>query len=397
MKSLYQPIADFFEKDIWQVHRQDPFWKDFVLNICRLVYLVLYGVTKKRLAVRATALAYTTLLSIVPLIAVSMALFKVFGGFSIVQEKLEPFIFQNLAIGTGEVVKNYILGFMKNLHTGALGITGFVFLILTVIGLLSTIEAAFDDIWGVRKTRNWLRRFNAYWTMITVGPILLVASLGFGAYVHSIPFASFFIYLLPYILTWIAFFLLYIYMPNTKVHFRSAILGALIAGSLWELAKYGYTWYAKASVSYNAIYGSLGALPLFLIWLYLGWVIVLIGAEISFAMQNIETYRQEKWIANLSYEFKEFLALILMTYICEQYEHQKGPVSAQEITHTFTLPVRAVNDVLYQLAEAHLIIESGEEDRTYIPCQPLEKISVQDVMNALRLRGDRLEVLPKNK
>src|SRR3989338_564488 len=388
IKGYLYKIINFFEDTIWDLNRKDRFWVDLLFDICRFFYLLIHGLTTKRIIIHATALAYTTLLSIVPFIAVSMALFKAFGGFSVIQSKIEPMILDNSAIGTGESVQKYILEFTQNLHAGALGIVGVIFLILTVIGLLLTIEGAFNDIWGVKKSRSLFQRFTSYWTMITIGPLLVAASIGLTASFETYPFSKFLVTIAPYVLTWVGFMLLYIYMPNTTVHYRSAFLGGVVAGTLWILTKEGYQLYAAKSVTYSAIYGSLSALPIFLIWLYLTWVIILVGAEISFANQNIETYREERRTQNLSYDFKEFLALNLVAYICEHYQTQKGAVTAKEVTQAFGLPIRVVNELLYELSESDILFETGEKERYYAPSKPLENIFIDDVIGALRAKGD---------
>ena len=189
-------------------------------------------------------------------------------------------------------------------------------------------------------------------------------------------------------MTWILFTMLYSFMPNTRVRFRSALIGGVLEGTLWEFAKYGYTVYTASSVQYNAIYGSLGALPIFLIWLYLTWVIVLIGAEVSFADQNIKTYRDERRTAGISQEFKEFLALNIIAYICSQYDQEKGAVTASQIGNEFNIPIRLVREVLYNLCAAGILLELGEEEHFYCPAIPLEKITVKSVLHCLKSVGE---------
>ena len=244
---------------------------------------------------------------------------------------------------------------------------GVGFLVLTVTGLLSTIEAAFNDIWGVKKQRSYMRRMMAYWSLVTIGPLFVAVSIGATASLQSSQFVQAYILgnpmlkialkLTPYLMTWILFTMLYSFMPNTRVRFRSALIGGVLAGTLWEFAKYGYTVYTASSVQYNAIYGSLGALPIFLIWLYLTWVIVLIGGEVSFADQNIKTYRDERRTAGISQEFKEFLALNIIAYICSQYDQEKGAVTASQIGNEFNIPIRLVREVLYNLYATAILLE----------------------------------------
>ena len=387
----------FFEETIWDMDQKYPLWKDVIFYLFRLGYLVVHGITKNKSMVRATALAYTTLLSIVPLIAVMLAFAKAFGGLAKLTEGVQPLIVNNLATGSGEVVKKYLVEFSQNLHAGTLGVVGFVFLILTAVGLLSTIESAFNEVWGVKQERSWFRRFNSYWTILTVGPLFVAFSIGITASLQSSHFVQlylqsdvsrFVVKLAPYVLTWVAFTMLYLYMPNTRVRFRSAFLGGILAGTLWEFAKYGYAIYSASSNTYSTIYGSLGALPVFLVWLYLTWMIVLIGAEISFASQNIKTYREERRTTNVSQQFKEFLALDLVAFICDSFDKGQGAVTISQITEKFKIPIRLVNEVLFNLTSAEILLETGEMERYYCPAKPLNDITVKNVLDSLRSMGD---------
>ena len=388
---------EFFEETIWDVGQDLPWWKDLWFGLCRFGYLFFSGITKNRTAIRATALAYTTLLSIVPVIAVMMAFTKAFGGFAKIETLLEPIILDNLTEGSGEIVRKYLINFSHNLNAGTLGLVGIIFLVLTVIGLLSTIEAAFNDIWGIRTQRPVLRRLMAYWTLVTIGPLCVAISIGMTASLQSTLMQHYFLvgeyagYVfkgLPYVVTWILFTMLYSFMPNTHVRLRSAFLGGILAGTLWEFAKYGYAVYAAKAVSYSAIYGSLGALPIFLIWLYLTWVIVLLGAEISFAHQNLKTYREERRTSQISQEFKEFLALNLVAFICSQFSMKKGAVTTEQITDEFKIPVRLINEVLFNLCTTGIILAMGDEKHYYCPGMPLEKITIKEILGTLRSIGE---------
>ncbi len=399
-KRAFQDIRSFFEETIWNMDQKLPKWKELFYYFFRLGSLVTIGIVKNRSAARAMALSYTTLLSLVPLLAVMMAFLKAFGGIDKITAAVEPFILKNLATGSGEIIQKYLAQFAQNIHAGALGIVGIGFLILIVVGLLSSIETAFNDIWGVRTKRSWFRRFNAYWAMVTIGPIFIAVSLGVTASLQSSHFVrtylieqewiSFFFKAAPYIMTPLLFTMLYAFMPNTKVKFRSALLGGILAGVLWEFAKVGYTIYVTQGVDYNSVYGSLSVLPVFLIWLYLTWIIVLVGAELAFADQHIKTYREERISARVSSEFKEFLALNFVACICDAYQREKGGVTSQRLTEVFQIPIRLINDILFNLCQAGILLEVGEEEHYYCPAKPMEKVTVKDVLLSLRSLGGKL-------
>lgn len=387
--SYNKKVTSFFDETIWDMDKKYPLWKEIYFYFLRLFYLVFRGITKNKSAIRATALAYETLLAIVPLIAVMLAIFKAFGGLSKIEAKVKTFILNNLATGTGEVVQKYLLEFIEKIHTG-MGIIGFTFLVLTVLWLLSTIETAFDDIWGVQKRRSLLKRFTAYWTTLTLGPIFVALSIGLMGTLEVQPILTF----LPHVMTWVVFTLVYSYLPNTRVSFRSAIIGGILAGSLWEFSRYGYTIYATHAETYKSIYGSLGALPIFLIWLYLSWIIVLIGAEISFADQNIKTYGQEVKASVASQKFKARLSLAVTAFVCKAYEEGEGCVTTRQLIDHFKISIRLMNEILSDLSRASILLETGEEERYYCPARSPELMTIKNVLDGITSLGETPSKFP---
>jgi len=211
-------------------------------------------------------------------------------------DPIKHFILSNLATGTGDTVIQYLDSFIENFRSGAVGLIGFLLLTLSIVSLLASIEKAFNAIWGISESRAFIRRFTNYWTLITIGPILLGVSLTVTGALQSNKLVTqilslsgaekFLISRIPWLTTWGLFTALYLIMPNTKVRFRSALIGGIVGGTLWELAKYGYTLYATKVVSNYAVYGSLGMIPIFLVWIYYTWLVVLIGAQIACADQK---------------------------------------------------------------------------------------------------------------
>ncbi|MDO8462486.1 MAG: YhjD/YihY/BrkB family envelope integrity protein, partial [Deltaproteobacteria bacterium] len=206
--------------------------------------------------------------------------------------------------GTGDTAVTYLDQFIENFQAGAVGLIGFLLLILSTISVLTTIEQVLNNIWGVPKSRTFIRRFTSYWTIITIGPVLLGISLSVTGALQNNKLINdilalsgaqkFLISKIPWLTTYCLFTALYLIMPNTKVRFRSAILGGVIGGSLWEIAKYGYTLYATQVVSNYKVYGSLGMVPIFLVWIYYTWLVVLIAAQIAYADQNVHSFGREK-------------------------------------------------------------------------------------------------------
>ncbi len=235
---------------------------------------------------RAQALSFSALLALVPLMAISFSVISLASSGA--QAKLQAFLFEHLIPASGSAVTEHIAAFSQRAST--VGLVGLVFLILTAVGLFATIEHTFNAIWGVTRRRSPMARFLAFWSIITLGPSLLGVSIYLTASVRemvSVPvFQRTTAYLLPLVLTWAAFTWLYVLAPHTRVRLKPALIAGVAAGSLWEAAKYAFDYYASLAVAVSKIYGSLGILPLFLAWLFLSWVIVLFGAELSYTLQH---------------------------------------------------------------------------------------------------------------
>lgn len=302
MFAVFHKTKVYCNETIWKLDWKLLSWQQKItVYFLRVISIIVKGFGEHLLPVRATALAYTTLLSLIPLLAVSLSLFKAFGGMEKMKEPIQDFILKNLATGAGNTAVEYIGSFIDSYQSATIGLVGFLFLTLTVVALLTTIEKTFNHIWGITKHRAFIPRFTVYWSIITIGPVLLGISLSVTSalqshkLVHEVLALSgmehFLVAKIPWLITFVMFTAMYMIMPNTKVKFRSALVGGIIGGALWELAKIGYTIYVAKVVNYSKIYGSLGMIPILLIWIYYTWVVVLIGAELSFADQHFNTYR----------------------------------------------------------------------------------------------------------
>jgi len=242
----------------------------------------------------SAALTYTTLLSLVPLTTVIFSVFAAFPMFNSFDEQIRHFVFENFVPTSSEAIQHYIEEFSGK--TSSLTAIGTVFLILSALLMMNTIEGAMNDIWHIKKTRRPIPKFMVYWAMLTLGPILVGASLAVTSYLTSLPFfnetsliaglKAKLLGLLPFFSTTIACTLLYAVVPNTYVPLRHAFTGALVAALLFELAKKGFALYVTAFPTYEMIYGALATIPVFLVWLYLSWMVVMLGAEISFCLYH---------------------------------------------------------------------------------------------------------------
>ncbi len=294
----------------------------------------------------------------------------------------------------------YIHEFIRNTRSGTLGVTGAILLVLVGIRMLGSIESTFNDIWGVTRGRNWLSRIQIYCTGIVFGPLLLVgaAALTSGPhlkatqkFITDMPVFGHIIFpTLTLIVIWIMFTLFYQFIPNTKVRFRAALVGALVSGTVWHVNNLFGFLYVSRVVSNSKVYGSLGLVPVFMAGVYFSWYILLFGAQIAYAFQNRKLYLQERIAENVNQRGREFVALRLMTCIGQRFQRGLPAPSSQVMSEELCIPSRLVQQVLQTLIAAHLVIEVSGVEPAYTPGRPLEQINAHHILQAMRARGQEL-------
>lgn len=374
------------------------FWlvvtKSFVINRC---------------PVRASALAYTTLLALVPLLAVAIGVSSSFlkkeGEKPI--EKLIDQLVVNMApqlnlemkkegaeaqAKRAEVVAK-IKGFVDNIQSGALNTTGMIGLIFIAIMLLSNIEATFNDIWGVTRGRNWIGRVVNYWAAITLGPVVIAVVIGLTSapqlestkdFFAGLPgFVRVIFRVGPFLAPSLALALFYKLMPYTRVEMSAALVGGSTAGVLWQLNNLFNAAYVSKVVTYSKIYGSLAVLPLFLAGLYMSWLIVLLGAQVGYVYQNRGLQLDARKADSVNQRGREFIALRIMTLIGLRYDAGKT-ASQAELSRELNVPDRLISQLLAVLTKARLVQEVGDEDSAFVPARPLANITLQDILQAIR-------------
>jgi len=363
---------------------------------------------RNRCPVRASALAYTTLLALVPLLAVGISVSKLF----LTQERAEVIVNDSIGyvveqvapqlglIPSGdegfdarEETSTKIRTFIENLNSGTLGITGTIGLMFIAISLLATIEAAFNEIWGVERGRTWLTRLVHYWAAITAGPFLILATiLMVGAQFQAVQTSAetlgwlghLALKLAPVMLLSGAFMLFYQTMPNTKVQWKASLIGGVVGGLLWHLNGQFNIFFASRVVTTSKLYGSLSVLPVFLIGLYFSWLILLFGAQVAYAFQNLETYLQERAAEGVNQRGREFIAFRLMTAIGLRFQNGLQPVPMNKLASELSIPTRLVHEVLETLRDARLVVEVADRETAYAPARPLDQITCHDILHALR-------------
>lgn len=414
-------------------------WRSFVRNRC---------------PVRASDLSYTTLLALIPMLAVAMSVTSMFLK-SEDEKKIESFIqqivdhlvpyvltetnateaaipsssqdlppddsstnkfvsapeatthrlstatqtnaptpIQEVRVAAQKKAAGYIHKFIQNTYSGALGLTGVVFLLATSILMMARVEETFNDIWGVTRGRNWPARVVIYWATITLGPLLLVGALGLGSGPHlqktrsvieAVPLLEPIIsQLLPVVLICVTFALFYKLVPNTKVHFRAALVGGTLAGVSWHIIRLLSVRLASSAVNASKIYGSLALIPLFMAGLYLIWLTVLFGAQVAYAFQNRESYLQEKLAENVNQRGREFVALRLMTCISQRFQRGLPPATVAEMSHELGIPSKLIQQVLQTMLAARLVVEVSGVETGYTPARPIETINCHHILLAMR-------------
>lgn len=383
----------------------------WLYKVGRSVYALARDVLSGQLTLHAMSLVYTTLLSIVPLLALSFSLLKALG----VHERMEPFLYQFFQpMGPqGIELAEKILGFVDNIKVGVLGSVGLALLVYTVISLLQKIERSFNMIWRVPDMRSVGQRFSNYLSVIMVGPLLMVSAIGISAtifsssFVQSLleiePFGSLILVasrFTPFFLVVGAFTFVYIFMPNTRVKLRYAFIGGLIAGVSWQAAGMLFASFVAGSAKYAAIYSSFAIGITLLIWIYLNWMILLLGANLSFYLQHPGSVAKRREV-RLAPELQENVALTLMWMVARPFSEGSPAPQQESLERQMRVPGEVTRGVSDKLIRAGILTLAGRQGDQLAPARPLESITVEDVLQVVRHDEDRVVdrlpgVLPKS-
>jgi membrane protein len=394
----------YVTEDIWHLPLADlPRHRSFIVREIRILVLAFRGFNEDKIQLRASALTFYTLLSIVPIVAIAFGVARGFGF----DQRLEAEIIK--AFTGHETVMIYVLqlarGFLAETSGVFIGVVGLVILMWSVMQVIDNIERSFNYIWQIRKSRPWLRKFADYISFMIFGPVFLILASSFTVYVSTMidnisrereviesikPAIVFLLRFAPYFFLWIFFTFLYIVMPNTRVRFKSALVAGVMAGTMFQIIQYLYIHFQVGVTKYNALYGSFAAFPLFIIWMQASWLVVLLGAELSFANQNVNKYEFESDSLNISNAQRKILSLMLMNVIAKRFASGAPPLSAVEMAQSLQIPVRIARDLLYQLSEAGLITEISIEaprERYYQPAVDIRLLRISYIITRLDLMG----------
>jgi membrane protein len=390
-------IVKFFTKDLWRTDvAGQKGLKGIYYKSLRIIYLAGKGFDKDDGFLRASALTYFSILSIVPVLAMAFVVAQGFG-FGLawtdwIRENLgaQPEVMEEIII--------FVNNLLENVNTGVIAGTGLIILIWTVLQLLNNIESSLNIIFGTSKPRTWIRKFTDYLTIVIFAPILIFISTGitffFTRQIEALialleieryvqPLVAFAIQLVPYILIWLMLTLVYLILPNLKVRFSSALIAGVFAGALYQLAQWIYISFQIGVTRFGAIYSTFAALPLFMIWLQVSWFIFLFGAEMASAHQNLEKYMAEKEEIIISPMQKKLLALAILKVIIRQFRLGDPPLTAIGISQLTEIPENFVSHILYSLLNIHLICltMSDSQEQAYLPCQDIDRYDVGFVLS----------------
>jgi membrane protein len=391
-----------------------PRGKRFVNHCLRVVYLATRGFYEDACLIRASALTYITVLSLVPLLAVSFAVAKGMGFYQdLIEGSIKPFL--DRTFGASEAaalppgappnegaqamheVLQKVLAFVDSTKVSGLGAVGLLLLLFTVIKLLSTIEESFNHIWGAQRARSPVRKLTDYLAMVLVTPILLFAATGITTAAQSSKVVTFAqnalhlgplfdagVKLAPLVSIWVAFTFVYLAMPNARTRWRSAMVGALIGGTLWQLALLVQIQFQVGIARYNAIYAGFAALPIFLIWVQTSWVAVLLGAEVCFAHQSAASYYPDSPEAN-SLRERERIALRALARIGARSLRGEPAYTAPELAGVLGVSLRPLELVLGDLIDGGLLAATrGNSSDGFLLARDIDRIQVKHVLDLFR-------------
>ncbi|MDR0988852.1 MAG: YihY/virulence factor BrkB family protein [Prevotellaceae bacterium] len=406
----------FLTYDIWRITESEVTKRTFSLyTIIKTIVLCLKRFTKDRLVSKASALTYSTLLALVPILAILFAIARGFGFSALMENEIRH------GLGGGQeqtlgLLLRFVDSYLSQTRSSGLFVgIGLVMLFWTVLNLISNIETTFNKIWQVKKSRTPYRMLTDYFSMFLLLPVLLVVSSGLSIFMNTMlkdiegyallaPFVKFLIRLVPFVFTWLMLTGLYIFMPNTKVKFKPALISGILAGTMFQAFQFLYISSQLGVSRYNAVYGSFAALPLLLLWLQISWTICLFGAQLTYAGQNIRNFSFEQDTQNISRRYRDFICILILSLIAKRFERGESPYSAEELSTGCRIPIRLTTQTICLLQEIQLLHEVADNDEgisCYQPSVDIGKLSVAMLLDRIDCKGsedfkiDRKEAFSK--
>jgi membrane protein len=387
----------FLTKKLWvvRIHKLTK-GQGFIVKQLRIYALAIKGFNEDKCLVKATALTFYTLFSIVPILALVFGIAKGFGY----EKNLQDQIMANFS-QYSNVLGDLFESANKLLATtqgGLIAGVGIALLLWSVMNLLISIENCFNEIWEIKKGRTWFRKITDYLTISIIAPIFVILSTGLTVLIKAelthVVFlsqsATVLLKVIAFLMMSGVFTLIYVILPNTKVNLRSAFAAGVFCTLFLELLQWVYLSFQIGAVRYNAIYGSFAALPLLLIWMQYSWYVVLFGAELAFANQNVDHYELENEIENMSVRYRRVIALMITNLVVKNFNEGNKAFTAMEISKKLDLPIRLSRNLINELVETKVFIEvklENDKDAAYQPGISDSKLTVKYIIDKLDEKG----------
>ena len=399
--SRLNDILRYLTTDIWRIPSEaNQGVRHLLIETFKKLYLAVRFFIDKDVMAAASALTYSTMLAIVPILAVVFAIARGFGF----NKYIEEWFLNTLSSQpqAADVIVGFVNSYLVHTHSGVILGIGLVFMLWTVIMLIHNIETTFNQIWQVSRQRPWSRKLTDYVAFFFFAPIVIILTSGLTIFLTTMakqtegymlmgPVLRFFIALMPYVVMSAVFVMLYVFMPNTRVKVRHALVPGILAGVAMQLLQYFYIHGQMLLSGYNAIYGSFAALPLFMLWVQLSWTICLFGAELTYTSQNLGEYAFLAVPDEISHRYRLLLSTVLMSKICERKDQEQPAYTAFQLKMVTGLPIRIVSDLLHDMVDAGLLnayySDIDSEEAVYTPAVPIDHLTVGTIVDRLETRG----------
>ena len=406
-----QQIIRFLSVDIWRVTEDEVSRsRNIIYNTIKIATLSVREFIQGGVINRASALTYSTLLAIIPALALLFAIARGFGFANLLETQLREGLAAHAE--AAEILLSFIDSYLNHTKSGVFIGVGLIMLFYTILLLTDSIERTFNAIWQVKKPRTLYRKMTDYFSMILLLPILILLSSGISIYLSTIvkhmeefvllaPVVKFLVRLIPFVLIWGMFTALYIFMPNTKVKFKYAILPGIIAGSAFQGFQYLYIGSQIWVSNYNAIYGSFAAIPMFLLWTQISWSICLYGAQLCYVAQNLRNFSFSNETKNISRRYHDFLCILILSLICKRFQTEEKPYTAEALSEGHKIPIRLTKKILYELQDLNLIYDTQVEDKDesvgYLPSVDINRMNVAMLLSRLDEAGSEAFKIDRNR
>ena len=383
----FSEIIKFIRFDMWRhtTTEFDGFFKRIGFLIIRTIVLVVRGFTSKNLNNIAKSITFSLTFAIVPIMAMIVAVAKGFGVADVIEQYLNTTFLGEAGIVPTimEMVDRYLSTAQGGLFIGI----GILILLWAIYSFFESVETAFNQIWNVKRSRSIARKFSTYITIIVLIPVFIVCNSGLHLFVNSSIGDSLF---LQFIISWVLFIWMYMAIPNTPVRFLSAVVPGILMGTLFKLLQMLSVYLIAMLSRTSIVYGAFASIPILMTWLQYTSLLILIGAEMSYAIQNNAEFEYESELNSMSRRYKDFIMLYLLTVIVRRFENSEAPYSAKELAIRDHLPIRLVNRLMSRLVETELVREvtsEQDEERRYQPALDTHKITVGMVIERIDAQG----------